>query len=671
MVGVAKYMVKVGGLCFAAGLGLAFGGCAAGTPDSPPPGRFRATPAVNPILSSLGAADEPAAAWQNAEEPKPQDVIAVKNDGTLRPGDTVRVSIFELLQENAMATNDYLVSDVGKISLPEVGLVQAGGQTEAQVEDEIKRVLRPAILKNPSVSVTRIRSQPQMFAVLGLGAGKPGRYTLPNEPLRLTDALAEAGGTQSNVTHIYISRSVPVSSLDTGLLPSQGIDLIEPQTRAPTSKPSREPVIPPAALPGSVPQPSQPAEKFEKRQDMLELITPSARAMPKANDLSLIDDSGKVRGTSSDETNILAASLPRDGVPRTFRPVEKSEKRPNASNIVLPPAKAKPRADDKRPKGDRNSSVRDLSSDGTDAVASTVPAGFRGLMPPSVPGQPGPNREQIVQSLVEFGFGQAPPAASTPRDVKWVFQDGQWVSVPAPASPVAESNESTPQQTPDLQPREMPQVPQPPKPAPKTPVVAPTAGAPAQEQGEWIFQDGRWVQLGAGRPDSAKPSQNAIPIEPVSTDRQQVKVGLALDSDQETQPRMIKVPLDRLLAGDPRYNVVIRPGDVIHVPADVAGEFYVTGNVLHSGRVSMNGRSMTLRQALAEAGGLKSLAQPRYCEITRRVAPDREETVTADLDRILRGEQPDVAIKPNDVINVGALPAPESGGPITGLKGGW
>ena len=122
------------------------------------------------------------------------------------------------------------------------------------------------------------------------------------------------------------------------------------------------------------------------------------------------------------------------------------------------------------------------------------------------------------------------------------------------------------------------------------------------------------------------------------------------------QARVIKIPTDKLTAGDPRYNIVVRSGDTIYVPVDIIGEFCIMGNVNNQGFVNMTGRPMTLKMAIAAAGGLGPLAWPKRCEVVRRIGKKREEIVMVDLDKIAMGEQPDFFIKPNDLINVGTHP---------------
>jgi polysaccharide export outer membrane protein len=120
-----------------------------------------------------------------------------------------------------------------------------------------------------------------------------------------------------------------------------------------------------------------------------------------------------------------------------------------------------------------------------------------------------------------------------------------------------------------------------------------------------------------------------------------------------TDKRVIKIPLSKLKQGDLRYNVVIRPGDMIVVPPPVIGEYYMAGHVARVGVYSLTDRKITLKMAVASAGMLDGLAIPARTEIVRRVGPNKEVYVRVDLDKVFAGEQPDLYLKPNDVVNVG------------------
>ena len=119
------------------------------------------------------------------------------------------------------------------------------------------------------------------------------------------------------------------------------------------------------------------------------------------------------------------------------------------------------------------------------------------------------------------------------------------------------------------------------------------------------------------------------------------------------QSRVIKIPVDKLFGGDLQYNIIIRAGDVIRVPVDQVGEFYVIGNFRNQGAINLTGRPMTLVQAVAAAGGLGELAWPTKVEVTRRIGRNRQVIAMVNLKKIAAGLQPDFFIKPNDTINVG------------------
>ncbi len=557
-------------------LGVAMAGCNPKTLDPSQIGRFRPTPAVNVILNSLGVAEEAPVAWENAQEPQPSDVVAVRADYMLRAGDTVRVSIFELYQEGMLLTNDYIVSETGQISIPDVGRLPVAGLTERQLEDEVKRILSTGMLRNPSVTVTLLDSQQRTFSILGNAVAHPSRYMIPRYDFRLADALATAQvQMQFNVSSIYVSRRGETMADAAGLRngrPAPELDLLEsgpPTKREGNDLRTREQGRgrPPSSVlrpPSSgIPQPSEPAQKYESEREMLDLLTPQAR--------SAWPQSSKVIGTPP--RGIGPADITASVLPETYRA----------------PARQRP---------------------GTSATAG-VPE---------------------VQSLIEFGTPQPPeqplPQAKPRERTEWVFQNGKWVQV------VITENGGRTVEAP--QPNERPL----------------TAGTGPADQTEWTFRDGRWVSVPKGSQQAVKPQAKPQTVAMTPPARNGNLSGEA-EGQQAVQGRVIRIPTDKLLAGDSRYNIIIKPGDTIHVPVDIIGEFYIMGNVNRSGYIDLTGRPMTLKMAIAAAGGLGPLAVPKNVDVTRRIGTAREEIVTVNLDKIASGEQPDFFIKPNDLINVG------------------
>jgi len=83
------------------------------------------------------------------------------------------------------------------------------------------------------------------------------------------------------------------------------------------------------------------------------------------------------------------------------------------------------------------------------------------------------------------------------------------------------------------------------------------------------------------------------------------------------------------------------------------GEFYVMGEVQRPGVYSLTGRQITVKMAVAAAGNFAGLAWPENSILIRRVGGTQEQVIPLDLDSIFAGKDPDVFLKPNDVIAVG------------------
>lgn len=121
----------------------------------------------------------------------------------------------------------------------------------------------------------------------------------------------------------------------------------------------------------------------------------------------------------------------------------------------------------------------------------------------------------------------------------------------------------------------------------------------------------------------------------------------------ELEQRVIEIDVRALLAGDPRYNIVIRDRDVINVPVDT-GVFYLMGEVNRPGVYAFSGRDITIKQAIAMCGGFSPLAWPQRCEIIRHEpGTDKQLTIPVNLDALFAGLEYDLFLRDDDIINVG------------------
>lgn len=182
------------------------------------------------------------------------------------------------------------------------------------------------------------------------------------------------------------------------------------------------------------------------------------------------------------------------------------------------------------------------------------------------------------------------------------------------------------------------------------PIQMPQASAPAGTssavagQGRWVFLNGEWRQV-IQEPTAARSGlpEGADPLKTAS------------NASEIVAQRVIEVPVAPLIQGVAQYNLVIRPGDAISVPGPRQGFIYLSGpGVARPGvyQLPFTGK-LTLQRLIASAGGLSAIAIPERLDLIRMVGDDRQATVRLNLRAIAEGTQPDVFLKPDDLVNVG------------------
>lgn len=224
-----------------------------------------------------------------------------------------------------------------------------------------------------------------------------------------------------------------------------------------------------------------------------------------------------------------------------------------------------------------------------------------------------------------------------------------------------------------------------PTPAPPPPTSDEATEEPEDEfavppdgpQPKWDAENERWVvEEGAAPPasrpaepvpapegpgvaeDAAQPEPSPATAPPESSPEPPPELPLEPPMEEPAEEllpptRILEIPVKELMEGDPRYNVVLRPFDLINVPIGNVGEFYLMGNVARPGAYTLTGRRLTVKEAIASAGGFGPLAWPSRADLVRRVSDDEEQIIQLDLDAIFAGEAPDFYLRPSDVVNVG------------------
>ncbi|MBC7835428.1 MAG: polysaccharide biosynthesis/export family protein [Phycisphaerales bacterium] len=170
--------------------------------------------------------------------------------------------------------------------------------------------------------------------------------------------------------------------------------------------------------------------------------------------------------------------------------------------------------------------------------------------------------------------------------------------------------------------------------------VAPSNGDAAQpplpapdQKYNWVYLDGKWVKAG---PDGRAFANGGS------------------ESDALVTQRVIQVPMAPLVAGSARVNIIVRPGDVIRIPAANDGFYYLEGTIARPGAFGLPpGGSITLTRAIASAGGLAGIAIPERVDLTRMVGDKRQATIRLNYKAIKEGTQPDIYLKPDDLLTFG------------------
>src|SRR5215470_1239653 len=117
----------------------------------------------------------------------PSTAPAVNNEFVIGTGDVLAINVWK----EPEVSRDVPVRSDGRISLPLVGEIRAGGRTAKQLEAEISAKLKDYV-SEPEVTVIVKEIKSQKFNVLGM-VMRPGSYVLTN-PTTVLDAIAMAGG---------------------------------------------------------------------------------------------------------------------------------------------------------------------------------------------------------------------------------------------------------------------------------------------------------------------------------------------------------------------------------------------------------------------------------------------------------------------------------------------
>jgi protein involved in polysaccharide export with SLBB domain len=334
--------------------------------------------------------------------------------------------------------------------------------------------------------------------------------------------------------------------------------------------------------------------------------------------------------------------------------------------------------------------VGEKGGTGTEALPQPLPT-LPELLPegtptPPKPVQPSPVTAPVAPPQPSVAGGTKPPSTEAMQRATTALESNDLETA------LRELGKATPPTNPAAQPPETPA----PSVMPHMAELSSGGAAPANstilsDMPRWVYRDGKWVRAANQTPPQAtapaRPARPATQAGPVVEAPKTVKVTMPPPSPQAepatTEPvktplaaatsqpvkgedpfgwrkasksdmaRIIAINLQKLNDGDPRQNIVIHDNDIIQVPYLPVGEFYVTGEVLRPGVYSLPSTPVTVKQALAAAGNVSPLAWPENSILIRRIGTSQEQIIPLNVESIFKGQEPDLFLKPNDVIAVG------------------
>ncbi len=109
-----------------------------------------------------------------------------------------------------------------------------------------------------------------------------------------------------------------------------------------------------------------------------------------------------------------------------------------------------------------------------------------------------------------------------------------------------------------------------------------------------------------------------------------------------------------IMEGDLSQNIVLKPEDVVVLPANPQNAVFIMGEVRNTGAFPLNRESqLTILKALAGAGGFSDFAKPSRTIIIREEKTGKR-IIPVDVDEIIENPQEakDILLQPGDVIIV-------------------
>ena len=129
-----------------------------------------------------------------------------------------------------------------------------------------------------------------------------------------------------------------------------------------------------------------------------------------------------------------------------------------------------------------------------------------------------------------------------------------------------------------------------------------------------------------------------------------IRLVKAESADNRPEYTVHQVNIDEVLRGNLDKDEILKPGDIVNIPAVAA--FFISGDSIRSGSYPFK-EGMTLLQALATANVLTPGSSGKKAVIVRKdPSTGQRLEIDVDLDALTSGKEKDIPLLPNDVIMI-------------------
>jgi protein involved in polysaccharide export with SLBB domain len=322
------------------------------------------------------------------------------------------------------------------------------------------------------------------------------------------------------------------------------------------------------------------------------------------------------------------------------------------------------------------STAKEMAAGGTTPAATAgTAAGKPSTTPnaaspsaPTTPAEPPPSVDDLLKQIQAPATAAPSPAPSAaPSDPSQPIEP--IAPAPQPVAPASPGALRSPSMVVDVDQLEAPKLEAPGVAEKSVPHSDAAVHTPPTQQGateaRYVFdtQKQEWVFVPAGNSGPIGPDTNlAAPNSPdgaltggaaATSDGRALKQAVNFRLPNGRKTRVIIIDWEKLQKGDLTQNVLIRPGDKIHVESDI-GVVYIDGEVARPGVYNLPPiGELTLSRLVTAAGGLGQIAIPQRVDLIRKVAPDREAALRVNLAAIRNKAEPDIVMRADDHVIIG------------------